>query len=1000
MKTKLSIYLFYFFAFVFVGTYAQKTITGTVSDESGPLPGVNVTLKGTNIGAETDFDGKFTIKAKKGDVLHFSYVGAEDVDYTVGDSNVVNIVMKSGVSLGEIVIETAYDVKKTKPTTNIAVTSVDAGTIEGRPNANFVQTLQGQVAGLSINTGSGQPGAASETLIRGVTSISGSTQPLYIIDGMPVPQDTFRSLNPNEIATVSVLKDAGATAIYGNRGANGVIIITTKKGKYNSKLKIHYTGVTGFSDLQPNHYNLMDAKQQLFLEKEYGSGMGASLTDQEIIDLAREKNTDWSDVFFRTGMSNNHTLTLTSGGENVNTFTSVGYTDVKGILVASGLKRMNIRNNLDGKSNNEKFKFSTNLSINFSKNDEPNRIGSGAINRNYALGGMISVPYLSPDDYTIGEGGSIPVVFTNTPLFLLDRLYTYTRYENELKLMGGLNASYDFTDYLTYRMKVNSDYTNVQTTRAESPTSFNAILFAASGDDTPGFQQQSSDNVFSYDITNSLVFERTFNNKHDLNFGVYAEYYRAHRRYFGFFENGLDPRVFFPGDGSGFVGDTDDNDWHVDVASALWRDAGLLSYFSRMDYSFDKKYGIEAVVRRDASYRFKNENKWGTFYSVAGRWNIDKEIFMENSGFSMLKLRASYGKLGNQNIQAASALYQPFAANSLYLDIYSVGSGYAGQNSIWANTPGIYDIRWENTQQADIGLDFEFAHRRISGNLDVYKKITTDLFEYIPLPLTSGISYQVKNGPGKLVNQGVELNLSTVVVKHDDKGFNLTVKASGNYNKMNRWGSDDSTVEEGGKFGQYYLVRYAGVNPTDGNLMFYDKDGNLTEEPDFDNDRVFTNKNRFPDYQGGFSLDADYHDFFFTAQFTYAIGIDRFDWNYQGFLDPSAIGQFRHSQDILNHWTPDNPYTNIPDLHASNISYSGNATDMFVFSGDYLRLRFVSLGYNFTKELLSKTGISSAKIFVNAENYFTLTPWRGFDVESASASAQWQYPTPRILAVG
>ncbi|MEN8251879.1 MAG: SusC/RagA family TonB-linked outer membrane protein, partial [Bacteroidota bacterium] len=638
------------------------------------------------------------------------------------------------------------------------------------------------------------------------------------------------------------------------------------------------------------------------------------------------KDTDWTKVFFRTGISQDHTLSLTSGGANMNSFTSFGFFDQEGVLVDSRLKRFNLRNNLTAKSKNDRLNLSTTISLNNSNNDSPNNVGSGAINRNYALGGMISVPYISPDDYTPGEGGSIPVVFSNTPLFLLDRLDTYTRYENEVKALAGVNLSYKLTDNIKYSAKLNTDYTEVQLTRAESPISFNAVYFAEAGNDTPGFQSQSSDRIFTYNIVNQLSFEKNFNEKHNLMVSLFSEYFKAHRRYLGYFQEGLDPRVYFPGDGSAFVSDNPDNDWYVDTPFSDWADAGLLSYFGMLDYDFNSKYGVSSTLRRDASYRFRESNRWATFYSFSGRWNIDKEKFMEDSVFDLLKLRASYGTTGNQRIDDVEGRTAPFALPNRFLDLYEIGSGYGGQNSIYATQTGVSDLRWETITQANIGLDFELFNKRLRGNADVYEKTTTDLFEFMDVPYTSGAEDGglYINGTGELVNKGIELSLNGDVIKQVD-GVNLSLRFVGNYNKVNRFGSEATDVEDGGKLYQYYRYRYIGVNPLNGNLLFLDADDNVTENPDQDLDRVFTDKNRYPDYQGSFGFDFDYKNFFISTTFNYAIGIDRFDYNYQGFHDPDAIGQFRHSNEIMNYWTPENRETNIPSLDASNYSLWGGS---------------------------------------------------------------------------
>ena len=999
MKLKLTWLMTLFMAFVIQISFAQeKSVSGTITsaNDGFPLAGVNVIVKGTTRGVQSDFDGNYTIKANVGETLEFSFVGLKKSSAVVGASNTINVKMEEDVeSLQEVVIEVAYDVKRAKPVSNIAVTAVSAETIESRPNASVVQTLQGQVSGLNITTGSGQPGANSEINLRGVGSVTGSSEPLFIIDGVPVDQDNFRSLNQNEIASVAVLKDAGATAIYGNRGANGAVVITTRRGRYDSPLKIEYSGLTSMSRLQGNGYDLMNSTEQLQLERLKGTGRGAGLGDAEIAAIANYANTDWLDVFFRTSLTQSHTLSLTAGGENINSYTSIGYFNQDGILKASSLQRFNLRNNMNGKSTNGKFNYGTSLSLNYSKNNVPGSIGTGGVNQNLVLGAFQSVPYISPTQYTPGDGGSLVPQFVNTPLLLLDKLATYKRFEDEIKMIASLNANYKLAEGLVLGTRLSTDFTEIQFTASQDPNSFNSAYFAQPDQLTPGFQDQTSTRNISIDLVNSLTYATTFGEKHTVDFGIYNEYYKAHYRRFGYRANGLDPKTFYTGDGSGYVGDNADNDYYVDEAFANYNNAGLFSYFATADYDFDKKYGVGAVVRRDASYRFSESNRWGTFYAVSGRWNIDQEGFMENSVFGLLKLRGSYGTTGNQDISNTDGLFSDFAASDLFLNLYGTGTGYGGQNSLFNSQIANTDLKWESVTQANIGLDFEVFNRKLRGSVDFYKRETTDLYEFQPLASYTGTTGQFVNSDGKLINKGVDLQVSYSPFINSD-GFNLTLNFVGNYNKSERYGSNQAGVEDGGPLGQQYLVRYAGVNPANGNLLFYTADGNVTEAPNEDTDRVFTGKTRYPDYLGSFGFEADYKGFFMTTQFNYALGVDRYDFDYSGFIDPNDIGSFRHSRDILNAWTPDNRITNIPSLNASNRDIAG---DRFLQNADYIRLRFVSIGYNFSKKMLGNSGLTKLRLFVNGENLVTFTGWRGFDVEGF-ASTQFSYPTPRTAAVG
>ncbi len=818
---------------------------------------------------------------------------------------------------------------------------------------------------------------------------------MFIIDNAPVDESNFRSLNPQDIASISVLKDAGATAIYGNRGANGVVIIKTRQGSYNSGLKVNYTGIQSFGTLQGNDYNLMDSQQLLNLQRERGVGRGDGLTDAEINAYT---TTDWAKFFFRTGLTQNHTLSLSSGGEDSSQFTSFGYYDQAGILKNSGLKRFNIRNNTTGKSSNDKFNYSTNLSINYSTSDEPNSIGTGGINQNYVLGAYQSVPFISPDDYTTGAALLSPLSFTNTPLFLMDKLRTYTRVEEEVKLIGSLTAGYKLTDELGINMTASADYTNEIRTTSTASDSFNALLFGGAGNPTAGDQQQQTSRTFTFNQVTSLNYGNVWG-KHTLDAGVYMEYFKAHFRSFGYDANGLDPKTFSPGDGSGFVDDLGTNDVFIDIANANILNAGLFSYFTSADYDFDSKYGLSATIRRDASYRFAGSNRWATFYSVAGRWNISNEAFMDNSIFNVLKLRGSYGTAGNQNINGTGY----FASPDLTENFFATGGGYANFNSLFLSQIGNTTLRWETVTQANVGVDFELASSRLRGSLDGYIKTTTDLFQSKPVSAINSVT-SLNANVGTLKNTGVDLTLNYDLIRpKTNDGFSLSLSALGNYNKQelgdlpSEDGELQGTGRNGGKLFEYFTLRYAGVNPANGNLLFLTADGDVTENPNADTDRVWLDKNIYPDFNGSFGFKLDYKGFFLETNWTYTIGVDRFDNDLAGFQNPDNIDQFTKSTDILRAWTPDNRVTDIPAFDAFNRNSFGS--DRYLRNADYVRLRFASIGYNFPKRFLEGTGFTNLRIFGNGENLFTFSEWRGFDPEALSNTSRI-YPTQRTLSVG
>jgi TonB-linked SusC/RagA family outer membrane protein len=1028
MKSKFTWIFTLLLAFFIQFSFAQeKTITGVVTDAAGmPIPGANVMIDGSTQGVQTDFDGKYSITATVGQKLVISYLGYVAQTFTVGASNTISVKLAEDVTvIGDVIVE-GYRTT-TKPKSNVAVTTVTSKTIEGRPNANFIQTLQGQVPGLNISTGSGQPGANSTVILRGYGSVNGNVEPLYVIDGVPLNSDNFRSINPNDIESVSVLKDAGATSIYGNRGANGVIIVKTKRGGFEAQLDIKYTGTTSFTSLQGNDYKKMNARQLLTLERSTGRGFGAtggaaggSMTDDEI--NAYGVNTDWYDEIFRTGASQNHVLSLTSGSKNLSSFTSFGYYDMEGIVRGSDLKRFNFRNNLNGKSNNDRFTYSTATTINYSVRNEIANLGTGAVNINPIIAANQGAPYLSPSWYTNGQDlfnwytngnpANNPIVpgapnigqgtLLLSPLMLLDRMKTGTLQTNELKMIGQAQAGYKITEDLTLATSLGADFTENIGLNVQDPNSFNSFLFQQPDEEFLGFQNESFNREFAFNANTSLNYSKVFADKHTLDASVFTEYYKAHFKSFQYTQNGMDPKVFVPGNGAGYIPfNQDTTPFYVpDVASGKGS-AGLFSYFASADYDYDSRFGFAATVRRDASYRFSETNRWGTFWSVSGRWNIDKESFMEGSVFDMLKLRGSYGTTGNQNILGQS----PFAAPNNSRTLMAAGAGYGNLPAYFVDQIGNADLKWETNEQFNIGLDFEVWNHKLRGNLDVYQRTTKDLFLTAPISAING-TYGLLANNGDMRNSGVEALLSYDAIATKD--FKLTLTFNGSYNRNEILDIPDeggfqnngnTVLNEGGPLNEYYLIKYAGVNPTNGNLLFYTKDGQLTENPDPEVDRRLTNKSLAPVYQGGFGFEATYKGFYLTTQFNYVADIWRFDFDLENLQDASDIGQFNKSTDMFNAWTPDNRITDQPSLFVTNKGQDA-ASDRYLMDASYVRLRYATLGYSFSKDVLAKTPFKGIKAFVQGENLATWSKWRGWDAESNRAGDQSQYPTPRIVSLG
>lgn len=1027
MRSKFKWIFTLLLAFSMQFSFAQeKTVTGVVSDEKGTLPGANVVVKGTAKGVQTDMDGNYAIKVKQGDVLVFSFVGMKEVQKTVGASNTISVTLVPDNLLTEVFVDGYRSTNKR--TSSAAQSTISSKVIENRPNVTFIQSLQAQVPGLNISSSSGSPGTAKvQSLIRGISSLNGSNDPLIVIDGVPSNQTVFRSINPNDIESATVLKDAAATAIYGNRASAGVIVVKTKGGSYDSKLTFKYSGSTGFTTLQDHDYNVTNTREILTLERTAfeiglnGSGLGATggvgggpMTDAEI--NAYPIDVKWKDYFFQTGITTNHDISMTGGNANMTNFTSLGYFDQEGIVPTTDFKRFTLRSNFTGKSSNGKFTYGTNIFGSYSKRNQLDQETRTDINANVLqnpLQGLLSsLPYLDPNVYQNGQqlfNDFGAPSFQITPYMLLDYLTpgTIPRIYDETKLLINFNGNYKLGKYWSVGTRAGVDYASENLNFARAPHSYLAIVATPAGAEFGGIETQSNNRDFTFNLVNNVNFKKIFGEKHTIEANAFIEYVKGHRKFFSYTQTGLDPRTWSLGAGTGYVPfNTATPTFYRPTVAALKRDAGLFSYFGTFDYDYDSRFGVAATVRRDASYKFVDENRWGTFYSASARWNMDREAFLQNTIFKELKLRASYGTTGNQNIPANA-----FGANAFYLgsnlvrDTNSSQVGYANSASLGPAVIANSDIMWETTTQINFGLDFNI-NNRFSGSLDVYKKNTKDLFDDITTSSVTSIQ-TIDGNNGEIQNKGIEVLLKYDVFKKGD--FKLDLFANGSYNKAtykNTLVPGNADEPNGnviryvdGLINEYYVVPVYGINPANGNLLFVAADGSITETIS-DDDRQKSGKSNIPTYVGGFGFNASYKGFFLNTQFSFVADVYRFDFDLTNLSDPTQIGTFPVTNDLLDAWSPTNPSQTVPSLTATNLVDGDTFSDRWVRDASYLRLKVLTVGYNVPAKFLDKTAIKSVRFYSLLENYLTWTKWRGFDAETVGASNQGGYPAPKTVSFG
>ncbi|QQQ26783.1 SusC/RagA family TonB-linked outer membrane protein [Chryseobacterium indoltheticum] len=912
----------------------------------------------------------------------------------------------------EQVVVLGYSKTSTKAKSTSASVTVGAETLENRPNISVLNSIQGTAPGIVVNSASGSPGSGKfNILIRGMSSLNGSTDPLYVVDGIITSGSQFRNLNSYDIETFNILKDAQATAIYGNRAANGVVVITTKGGKFNSGLKISYDALTSFSTMPKAKYNSASGRQLLQIQKNFGGGYAVDqeLTQEEINNW--DVDTDWNKQFTQIGVSQQHNLSITAGGENINNFLSLGYLDSEGIVKSTDFKRFTLRNNLNGKSKDGKLTFGAILGLGYSKrnqlDDEANAGISANVIQNPLFGGVLSPSYLAPSPYSDGlalYNGIGTASASYRPWILQDNINGGVRNRfTELSITANANANYQLTDWLSVGNRTGIDFKQHDRVFARSANGYLSLVTALpAGQAYGGSETFQTTNDLTFNNITNITFNKAFGD-HTLNVGAYMDYIKVHVNSNNQTQNGLNPVQWQFGAGTGYIPfNPDTPNIYRPTVSASKVTAGTLAFFGTLDYDYQDKYGVSGVVRRDGSYRFTTNNRWDTFWSVAARWNIDKEDFMSESGFRMLKLRASIGTTGNQNIVAVvnnvNALTQ---LPNNFLDLYNGGSAYQNLLGYAFTNLANPDLKWEQVKQSNLGLDFNYKGL-VEGSFDYYQKRTSRLYSSINYSAVTG-TYGVRGNNGILDNKGVEGLLRYNVLRTDKTRLSIFVNGAYNSNKIVSLDAQDLSGDVvnavGGTASQYQLYSYVGVDSTDGELMFLDKNGNITKEPQPE-DRQLTGKSPYAKFTGGFGFNFNYSGFFFDTLFSFQQGGYIYDNLYSWQMNPAYAGNnINVSADLLNAWTPTNTNTDVPSVTASNLQLDGQS-DRFLRKSDFIRLKNISLGYNFTKNQLGNLPVKSIKLFVQAENLYTWSDWKGFDPEPVTTYSLNVYPNPRTYSVG
>jgi len=995
MRRVLSIFLCVVLAYSSVSAQ-NRTISGKVTDETGKvLQGASVQLKGSRSAVLSKADGTFTIQvAQNVKSLVVSYVGSETVEITLNSQTNYSVSLKAKVDPLEEVVITGYQARKKRDEAG-AISSIKASQIENLPNASLDKALQGKAAGVLVQAANGLPGGAINVRIRGQGSYLAGNDPLYIVDGVQIntrsdgsftQNNPLAFLNPDDIETIDILKDAASAAIYGSNASNGVVIITTKKGKAGKTKfianaymgtvqmmkKLEMSNSQEYFQMRAEAYGNANnlpwnnlAVLQTVLNELRVPGYATMTSEQALAAAAALPTYDWQDAAFKDGAIRNYELSA-SGGNDKTTFRIAGnYSMQEANVSKADFKRSGLRFDIQNKATDRlTLAASVNLSSFIQKNPFATS-GSFLGNAAFSASGIIpSMPIYNADGTYYGVPGQIPANLGGTLNQNIIQVTDYNSgYQRTNQLVGNVNLDYKITSWLSFKTLVGMDYRLTQGKNVRDARTADGVNFKGN----VNVQSNWNTNINTYQTLN---FNKTFGTKHRLDGLVGFEYRRENNEsitangqgfptyQFTSLQNAATPAAV----GEFFTG---------------FRRNGL---FSKVNYGFDRKYLVSLTLRRDGSSRFGDDNQYGTFWGVSGAWNIDQENFLKNVNFvSSLKLRASYGSTGNDQIGNFDAL-----------GLYGGGGIYNGGAGISYSQLANPKLKWERNITTNLGLDFGLFENRITGSLEVYNKETKDLLLSQPIQSSTGFS-SITSNVGRLANKGVELTLGGDLIKAKQPGaFNWNIAFTFAYNKnevLELYGGvkilpGDNSVQVGQPLGVLFTQQFAGVNPATGRPMWYDTLGNLTNQV-LAKDRKIIGPQNTPLYQGGLRNGLSFKNFTLDFFFQYEYG--RYTSDGQANFLMENIARINVLKEVYDkRWTLPGQVTFFPRYHTAGTESKGSGAQSGTrtfFKADYVRLKNVSLSYDLPASKLKKTGFSSMRFYVQGTNLWTASDWFSYDIE-------------------
>jgi TonB-linked SusC/RagA family outer membrane protein len=991
----------------------EKTVSGVVSDGTGPVPGANVIVKGTKNGVQTDFDGKYSIKAKTGDVLVVSFVGMQDATSKVGSSNSINFKLQQGNTLDEVVV-VGYGTQKKKEVTG------SQSTVSGKDIANLVTPsfegqLAGRASGVQITTSNGIVGQAPRIRIRGIASISSGTYPLIVVDGMPIVTgdiggvantNSLADINPADIESMDVLKDGAATAIYGSRAANGVILITTKTGKKGT-LKVNIS--SSLAVASPfKKYDLLETPDFLTISNEKRTNRG-----QAPWAIGNTYNTDWQSAVLRAAPQINHSLSFSGGSDKTKYYLSIGATDQTGITLSNDMKRYSVRANID-QDINKWLSVGTNLSVTRTEynglNTGTTSLSGNIFNATRQLPNTPIYDATNATGYnltgnTVGKWQNTDPVGDNIPniMYVLNN----NKYVSKVnRTLASIFANAKLTSDLTFRVQASVD---------NSITGGFQYLNPVHGDGSSinGYLYNDNTEYLVWNWQNILSYKKTIAENHNIGATLVSEYQK--QKYQNFWGSGSDLLSSF------YNQNLVSSSYATKDSGGSVTENGIISYLGRFNYNFKEKYFIQASVRRDGISKLGQQTRWNNFPGASVGWTVSKENFMSKiKAVSDLKLRASYSNVGNTDI-----------GNYPYLGL-TTSSPYGPLNGIAYSQFGNDALKWESSKKIDFGAELGLFNNRLNLTFDYYKNDIDNLILAVPTAPSLAIpNNTINKNIGKLYNKGYEFSASFKAINKENMTWDLSANVTLSKNQVTNLylGQDilytNNIIREGEALNSLYGFEYWGVNKANGNPVYYKADGSLVQGNianssyyvfDPNNPSVLgaasslsatTDRkilgNVLPTYFGSVISKFTYKQVDFGFMFRFSGGNKIFNSTRRDLMNQNFNN---NSTEILGRWqsasSPGDGWT--PRLWASGntfVNLTGNATSRFVEDGSFISLDNVSLGYSLPKSVTEKIKIDNFRIYIQGQNLMMITKYKGLDPEMESAGVDLNgTPRSKIISMG